>query len=1430
MHILLLLATLLVANSSEVALLTYNFNDLYATGATNDYAIAETGLWHIGTESSRTGDSSTFGYTLGRGPEPSEVTTDGSPALFFRSSYGAGSILNPSDDMYFRFGITIRGLRPGETIDLSAMKFDLGGWQSVSGMGIGIFSDDYSTTIYDSLADGYTITDSVDTISVDLSSYTGLTNGQVVYFRIHYTRGISTNPARGIIVDNLSITGSPNILETETKIGIDFGPTITEGWNNITEHNQTIATGTVIDINGSVLPDLSISVIRGAFNNNDGTNNWIGLSENQGNAPVEFVDSVTTDIAGRGGIAPYQIEISGLDPYSKIDLTAVAAAAGNRNETLTVTGAKVYPSVSVNRSTTTLTGSFHGFVGVKPSSEGVLTIEATETTSNNPIINGILLTINRDNDFDSDGLTNEEESNIYFTDPYSADTDNDGSDDSIEVLEGTNPLLANNGISTYNLSGIESPGPIGSFLNGTLPTVPIGEITDSLNNWQPQQILSDASFNQAMSIEPVFNENKLIVTERAGAIYTVDYGAETANKTLFLDLSSKVSARGLGGAFDLAVHPEYGDPNSENRNYLYVWYTTVASEASGFSNPDGAFFIRLSRFTRDETTGTVPLSSELVMIQQSSGYARSFVHIAGGLEFGKDGFLYSSWGDMEHAPNIYAFYQDAQRIDRVFQCALLAIDVDQKGGDISSPPVHTLQGENGPNAITGTTQSCPTTHNWYHVDNFSGVGYYIPKTNYWHRDNNIPAAGTADVGLGARYLERQVSGERGESYQYSYPAHGPALEEHVAIGLRNSFRISTDLEDGDIAMFDVGSNSTDWTRNFEEVNILVQGGNYGWPYKEGNVLQEFETGISVPPGGNSAAPSMLGTDTLPLYAASHDLTGERSAIGGVFYYGDQFPSLKGKLICGDYYTGIRSIDYKDLETPVIGDTMFRAVGIRKICSSPDGEDILWVTAASIFKLTNVGTSEEPPATLSQTGAFSDIHTFTPSAGVISYDPIAPLWSDRAKKSRFMAIPNSMGASGVYDLDSEKITFSEDGFWTYPSGTVFIKNFTLPTDERDPDNPEKQHKVETRFMVKTEASGYYAFSYRWREDQTDADLIPSGDTAALSQDVSIIGKDGFTYTQTWEYPTRSQCFECHQVSYGESLGVNTRQLNKPHTYESGLTANQLTTLHSLGIFDQEVPVSAITNYLTSAYINDEEKSLEERVRSYLDSNCAYCHSPNSASGRALFDARLTTSLTESGLIDHTPEADSLGLLDPRIIKPGDPTNSLIYHRDASSDPETRMPPVGRELADQDYLTVLTRWIRRIGHSNFDRWASNNSVKGGFEDDRDGDGVNAFTEFLALGDPTSADQVSLNLTPTGVLKDTVTQQPTQVIFSWTVREDAVIGTDYEIELGSDFASFTQATHNSDYTLVNEESLGNGLKKLTITVPASNDTYFVRLTSMY
>jgi len=104
-----------------------------------------------------------------------------------------------------------------------------------------------------------------------------------------------------ILASSLAAHGAP--LLPGTKIGVDYGPTLTANWNNFTG-NGSKAVGTVVNLDGSISDLLAMTVSNGQFFNNDGTNNWVGLQSNATSiapnpkAPPEFVDSVTTTSGG----------------------------------------------------------------------------------------------------------------------------------------------------------------------------------------------------------------------------------------------------------------------------------------------------------------------------------------------------------------------------------------------------------------------------------------------------------------------------------------------------------------------------------------------------------------------------------------------------------------------------------------------------------------------------------------------------------------------------------------------------------------------------------------------------------------------------------------------------------------------------------------------------------------------------------------------------------------------------------------------------------------------------------------------------------------------------------------------------------------------------------------------------------------------------
>ncbi len=186
-----------------------------------------------------------------------------------------------------------------------------------------------------------------------------------------------------------------------------------------------------------------------------------------------------------------------------------------------------------------------------------------------------------------------------------------------------------------------------------------------------------------------------------------------------------------------------------------------------------------------------------------------------------------------------------------------------------------------------------------------------------------------------------------------------------------------------------------------------------------------------------------------------------------------------------------------------------------------------------------------PALLSQTGAFADVRQLQPAAGLLPYDLVLAFWSDGAEKSRFVAIPEG------------KVTFSTDGEWVFPPGTVFVKTFELPVDAAQ---PQRTRRLETRLLVVDRDGGVYGVTYKWRADLSDAELLPAG----LNEDIAVRDAGG-PHVQSWYYPSREDCLVCHNSHTKGVLGPKTRQMNRVLRYPDGVTENQLQRWNRLGCF-------------------------------------------------------------------------------------------------------------------------------------------------------------------------------------------------------------------------------------------------------------------------
>nr|XP_032812112.1 HHIP-like protein 1 [Petromyzon marinus] len=119
-----------------------------------------------------------------------------------------------------------------------------------------------------------------------------------------------------------------------------------------------------------------------------------------------------------------------------------------------------------------------------------------------------------------------------------------------------------------------------------------------------------------------------------------------------------------------------------------------------------------------------------------------------------------------------------------------------------------------------------------------------------------------------------------------------ARPEVYAYGARNMWRCSFDRGDrltgaGRSRLFcgDVGQNK------FEEIDIVVRGGNYGWRAREGFSCYDKKLCVNT---------SL--DDILPIFAYPHSVG--KSVTGGYVYRGCESPNLNGLYIFGDFMSGV----------------------------------------------------------------------------------------------------------------------------------------------------------------------------------------------------------------------------------------------------------------------------------------------------------------------------------------------------------------------------------------------------------------------------------------------------------------------------------------------------------------------------------------------
>ncbi|MBC8127958.1 MAG: PQQ-dependent sugar dehydrogenase [Gloeobacteraceae cyanobacterium ES-bin-144] len=531
--------------------------------------------------------------------------------------------------------------------------------------------------------------------------------------------------------------------------------------------------------------------------------------------------------------------------------------------------------------------------------------------------------------------------------------------------------------------------------------------------------------------------------------------------------------------------------------------------------------------------------------------------------------------------------------------------------------------------------------------------------------------------------------------------------EFWAVGLRNPWRMSFDTN-GELWCGDVGGGV------FEEINLITKAKNCGWAFREGNG--------DGPKSGSAPANFNTLYGSLPLYPYAHNGTSGwdsnftgNSVTGGIVYRGARFPGWVGTYFFADYVSGnIWSLVRNGSNPPTVSRIAGEG-GIVAFGKDPSNGDVLLADYDSdvIRRLTQETVTTSFPATLSATGLFADLTDLAPAPGLIPYQVNLSFWSDYALKRRWTILPDA----------ASKITWSQDGLWTYPSGQIWVKHFDLETTRG---TPAATKRIETRLLVKT-PTGSYGVSYRWNSAGTEATLVADG-----GDDFDVpITVGGSPYNQRWRIPSRAQCSACHTPQAGHALSFTTRQINLPGTI-NGFSGNQLTLLENGGYFSNSPgSPNLLPRHLRPT---ETEFSTEARVRSYLVVNCGYCHKSGGTAAPAAWDGSPHLLLNQTGLINGSASNNGGSTLN-KLVVPGNTARSIVLSRIALTGGFTRMPPIATNELDQTNIVLLTEWINGSLSTRLDyaawrlaRFGSSSSPQGAPDFDADYDGSSNRLEFL------------------------------------------------------------------------------------------------------
>lgn len=404
-------------------------------------------------------------------------------------------------------------------------------------------------------------------------------------------------------------------------------------------------------------------------------------------------------------------------------------------------------------------------------------------------------------------------------------------------------------------------------------------------------------------------------------VYTPDegYSGPDSFRVTISDADDGFHIHGFGGLLHLLTFGLLGDPGHSTT--MAVGVVRKAGAVSGFERstivegldtptdmrflPDGRILVAEKGGSIKVVDGSAVQSQPVITFGVDTDAARGLNGIEIDPDFESNGYVYVS-------------YIDAQNVQQ-----LSRITVDDPSADelIADPDTEIV-------LIRGTAQAADDHHGG-EIRIIDGQLYWAVGDNGWYRNSSVISQNSQDLSnIYGKVLRINLDG--------SIPTDNPfydvvgARQEIYALGLRNPFRGSV-TPDGRLILGDVGQGT------WEEVNLITEGGNYGWPYAEG-----------VCPGPGVCLPGSGSEELIdPLHAYNHD--GVASSITSALAYdGDGFGGTGHLVFIADFnrqWIKVLSCDSGYTSCGAAMDFDGQAGPTTRLLQGPDG---------SIYQLTIAG--------------------------------------------------------------------------------------------------------------------------------------------------------------------------------------------------------------------------------------------------------------------------------------------------------------------------------------------------------------------------------------------------------------------------------------------------------------------------------------------